>query len=62
MYYHFATESNVKYQSTYGKWNKYIFLTSVLSASMAFIMSIGAYLQTRKKDGGEDKIKNFVNI
>ena len=61
--YHFFTtqESNQNYRA-YGKWNKYIFLISVLSSVMAFIMSLGAYLKTRKNDGNKDKVSDFVNF
>jgi heme/copper-type cytochrome/quinol oxidase subunit 3 len=61
--YHFfqSQESNQNYRA-YGKWNKYIFLISVLSSAMAFIMSLGAYLKTRKNDGNKDKVSDFVNF
>ncbi len=62
MYEMFASETDFKYQNTYGKWNKYIFLVSLLSSGAAFIMSLGAFLQTRKGDGNKDKVSNFINI
>jgi MFS family permease len=42
-------EDNQNYAS-YGKWNKYIFMVTVLSSFLAFIMSLGAFLRTRKND------------
>lgn len=62
MYYRFSSEDGNQNYKVYGKWNKYIFLVSVLSSALAFIMSIGAYLRTRKSEGGKDKISDFVNF
>ena len=62
MYYWFSSqESNQNYR-VYGKWNQHIFLVSVLSSALAFIMAIGAYLKTRKSDGNKDKVSDFVNF
>jgi len=52
MYYFFASEDNNANMKSYGKWNKYIFVVTVLSSVMAFIMSLGAYLKARVRDGG----------
>jgi heme/copper-type cytochrome/quinol oxidase subunit 3 len=46
---------------SYGKWNKYIFIVTVLSSVMAFFMSLGAYLKTRARDGGKDLAAGHVN-
>ena len=61
MYNFFASGDNNNYKA-YGKWNKYIFIVSILSSAIAFVMSIGAFMRTRKNDGNKDKISDFVNF
>ena len=62
LYGSFASESDYRGQKSYGRWNKYIFIIGVVSSAMALIMSTGAYLATRKKDGNHDKVKHFINF
>jgi len=61
LYGFFATEADVKYQKSYGKWNKYIFLVSLLASIIALLMSIGGYLKTRKSDKNEDAFREFYD-
>eukprot|EP00349_Pseudokeronopsis_sp_Brazil_P008299 CAMPEP_0202970672 /NCGR_PEP_ID=MMETSP1396-20130829/19212_1 /ASSEMBLY_ACC=CAM_ASM_000872 /TAXON_ID= /ORGANISM="Pseudokeronopsis sp., Strain Brazil" /LENGTH=116 /DNA_ID=CAMNT_0049699345 /DNA_START=1194 /DNA_END=1544 /DNA_ORIENTATION=+ len=63
LYPHFATGSMTnESMKSYGKWNFYIFLTCLISAVSAVMMSFGAYLKTRKTDGNMDKAAEFVNL
>lgn len=61
-YYWFSSHEEAQNYKVYGKWNKYIFIVSILSSSMAFIMAIGSYVKTRKNDGNKDKVSEFVNF
>ena len=62
MYSWFSSQEQNQNYRVYGKWNKYIFLVSVLASTMALVMSFGAYLKTRKNDGNKDKVSDFVNF
>jgi hypothetical protein len=62
MYRSFASEHDYNNQKAYGKWNKYIFIVSLLASIMALVMSLGAYLKTRRHDGNKDRAKDFINL
>lgn len=62
MYNSFASDADIKGQKSYGRWNRYIFLVSVLSSASALIMSFGAYLRVRRYDGGKDRAAEFINF
>ena len=62
MYYWYNLSDPDQGRNYYGRWNKYIFLITILSSGLGFAMSIGAYVKTRKNDGNKDKIASFVNF
>jgi MFS family permease len=62
MYLWFNIQDESQGRNYYGKWNKYIFLVTILSSGLAFALSIAAYVKTRKNDGNKDKIASFVNF
>ncbi|CDW91191.1 UNKNOWN [Stylonychia lemnae] len=62
MYYWFNLQDESQGRNYYGRWNKYIFLITILSSGLAFVMSIAAFAKTRKTDGNKDKISDFVNF
>jgi MFS family permease len=62
LFFKILNDTNNSSYKGYGKWNKYIFIICVLSSVISFIMSIGAFTRTRKRDGNKDKISDFVNF
>ena len=61
LFFNMFSDGTNNYKS-YGKWNKYIFIVCILSSVISLIMSVGAFLKTRKHDGNKDKISDFVNF
>eukprot|EP00347_Sterkiella_histriomuscorum_P000271 403376522 len=62
LYYWFSTQDGVSSYKSYGKWSNAIFMVTIVSSGLAFIMALGAYLKTRKSDGNKDKIAEFVKF
>jgi len=61
MYSAFSDSSTTTSMSTYGKWNKYIFIVGLLSSVAALVMSIGAFSRIKKTEK-EGSIGDFVNF
>lgn len=62
LYNFFYSASDSQNYSTYGKWNKYIFLITLLSSFLAFVMALGAFIRTRKNDQNKTSLGDFVNF
>ena len=62
LYSAFASQSDINGQKSYGKWNLYIFVVSLVSSFLAFTMALGNYMTHRKKDKGADKVGDFINF
>jgi hypothetical protein len=62
MYSWFSSSDNVSGYRSYGKWSNSIFLVTIISSAVAFMMALGGYLKTRKSDGNKDKVADFVKF
>lgn len=62
LYAYFSAQEGVSTYKSYGKWSNAIFLVTVISSGLAFVMALGAYLKTRKNDGNKDKMAEFVKF
>jgi MFS family permease len=62
MYSWFSARDNLSGYKSYGKWSNAIFLVTIVSSGLAFVMALGGYIKTRKSDGNKDKIAEFVKF
>lgn len=62
MYAFFATQNDRAYMKDYGKWNKQIFLITLVSSGFALLFSIFNFRLTKGKDGNKDKVSELMNL
>jgi MFS family permease len=48
--------------TSYGKWNKYIFIITLLSSATALVMSVGAFARIKKSEREKTFGADFVNF
>jgi hypothetical protein len=61
-FYSFFSSHSENSSYSQGKWNILIFIVALASSVLALAASAGVYLKTRGKDGGKDKVKDFINF
>ncbi len=63
LYKSFSDANDISAQTSYGRWNIYIFGITLMSSIASFMFSSGAYMKMREKDkGGVDKIAEMIQL